>query len=91
MNDYSTGYAYTPDNTTELLPLNQSFNPPRTGTFKIVFTPGSGMSTSRQVRLIGGSGSPVGPVFFTFNSGNYEATLTVITANQQLNYSIQIT
>lgn len=88
-NDYSAGYAYTLNNTTSTLPMNNSFNPPRTGTFKIVFTPGSGMSTSRSATLTGGSN--VGPVLFTFTGGNYEATITVSPANQQFGYAIQIT
>ena len=87
-NDYSAGYAYTLNNTTSTLPMNNSFNPPRTGTFKIVFTPGSGMSTSRSATLIGGSS--VGPVLFTFTGGNYEATITVSPAKQQFAYAIQI-
>jgi hypothetical protein len=88
-NDFSTGYASIANNTFVNLPLNQNFNPPRTGTFKIVFTPGSGMSTSRSATLTGGSN--VGPVLFSLVSGNYEATLTVLPANNQFAYAIQIT
>lgn len=88
-NDFSTGFASIPNNTSVLLPMNNNFNPPRTGTFKIVFTPGSGMSISRQATLTGGSS--VGPVNFILNAGNYEATINVTTPNAQLGYSIQIT
>jgi hypothetical protein len=87
-NDFSTGYASIANNSSTTLPLNQSFNPPRTGTFKIVFTPGSGMSTSRTATLTGGSS--IGPASFALVSGNYEATINVISPNNQLAYAIQI-
>jgi hypothetical protein len=88
-NDFSTGYASIPNNTFVNLPMNNNFNPPRTGTFKIVFTPGSGMTTSRQARLT--AGSIAGPVNFVLNAGKYEATINVTTPNAQLGYAIQIT
>jgi hypothetical protein len=88
-NDFSTGYASIANNTFVNLPLNQNFNPPRTGTFKIVFTPGSGMSTSRSATLTGGSN--IGPASFALVSGNYEATINVISPSSQFSYSIQIT
>lgn len=88
-NDYSTGYASIPNNTFVYLPMNNTFSVPSTGTFKIVFTPGSGINTSRQARLT--AGSTVGPVNFTFNSPNYEAILNVTPGNAQYNYTITIT
>ena len=88
-NNFSAGYASIPNNTFVNLPMNNNFSPPRTGTFKIEFTPGSGMSTSRQARLT--AGSVVGPVNFTFASGKYTAILNVTTPVNQYAYAIQIT
>jgi hypothetical protein len=90
-NDFSTGFATILNNTTAQLPLNNNFFPPRSGTFVIQFTPGSGINTSKKATLIGGSSTSVGPVNFVLNAGKYEATISVAPAVWQFNYSIQIT
>ena len=90
-NDFSTGFATILNNTTAQLPLNQNLFPPRSGTFVIRFTPGSGISGTKKATLIGGTSTSVGPVNFVSNSGIWEATISVAPSVWQFNYSIQIT
>ena len=91
LSSFSTGFATILNNTTATLPLNANFNAPRTGTFLVQFTPGSGISSSRKATLIGGSSTSVGPVNFVLYAGKWDAYITVAPAVQQLAYSIQIT